>query len=300
MADSFDHAIRIAAFEWLNKQVDLNGEVLRRTLLLQGFSYQGERVSLLSPQQGIFKPRMMNLPLSITTTPNSPYDDAFDTNDLLRYRYRGTDPAHRDNRGLRQAMLHKIPLAYFHGVVPGKYLAVFPVYIIGDEPGELTFTVAADDLYFVDEVDQPNTVSEDHAARRQYITATVRRRLHQQGFRERVLRAYRNQCSLCKLRHPELLDAAHIIPDGDPEGQPIVQNGITLCKIHHAAYDRNVLGITPDYVVEIRSDILEEIDGPMLKHGLVEMNGNKLILPHSKNDWPDRDRLSRRYQLFTR
>jgi predicted restriction endonuclease len=50
------------------------------------------------------------------------------------------------------------------------------------------------------------------------------------------------KCAVCSLRHGELLDAAHIIGDGKPDGIPIVPNGLSLCKIHHAAYDTNLLG----------------------------------------------------------
>ena len=52
--------------------------------------------------------------------------------------------------------------------------------------------------------------------------------------------------TLCKLRHAELLDAAHIIADANDEGLPIVPNGLALCKIHHAAFDKNIIGISPD------------------------------------------------------
>jgi predicted restriction endonuclease len=65
----------------------------------------------------------------------------------------------------------------------------------------------------------------DLALRRQYAQATVRRRLHQPVFRERVLLAYSLQCALCGLRHPELLDAAHIKEDSEG-GQPVVPNGV--------------------------------------------------------------------------
>ena len=71
----------------------------------------------------------------------------------------------------------------------------------------------------------------------------------QRTFRERVLRAYQEQCAICRLRHQELLDAAHILPDGDPRGEPVVSNGLALCNLHHAAYDRNILGITPQLKV---------------------------------------------------
>jgi putative restriction endonuclease len=122
--------------------------------------------------------------------------------------------------------------------------------------------------------------------------------MHQTSFRERVLRAYRESCSVCQLRHAELLDAAHILPDRHPEGAPVVANGLSLCKLHHAAFDRHILGVNPDYVVEIRQDILEEVDGPMLQHGLKEMAGRKLVVPSSANDRPRREFLEERYGLF--
>ena len=57
---------------------------------------------------------------------------------------------------------------------------------------------------------------------------------------------------LAGLRHHELLEAAHIVADSDPEGEPVVSNGLALCKLHHAAFDANILGVHPDYRVEVR------------------------------------------------
>jgi putative restriction endonuclease len=74
MIDS-DISIRSKAFDWLVEQKSLHGDVLpRRPLLQKGFIFQGESVPLVSAQ-GIFKPRIMELPLSITTSPESQYDD---------------------------------------------------------------------------------------------------------------------------------------------------------------------------------------------------------------------------------
>ena len=88
------------------------------------------------------------------------------------------------------------------------------------------------------------------------------------ALRATVLHAYDTRCAVCALRHVELLDAAHIVSDREEAGIAAVRNGLALCKIHHAAFDSSVLGIRPDLVVEIRSDVLNEIDGPMLEHGL--------------------------------
>ncbi len=208
---------------------------------------------------------------------------------------------HRDNVGLRKAMENSIPLIYLHGVVPGKYLAVWPVYIVGNFPAELTFKVAADDPLFVQPDDTKTIAVNDQTAapRRAYITAVVRQRLHQRGFRERVLDAYREQCACCRLRHVELLDAAHIVADSKPEGEPIISNGLSLCKLDHAAFDSNLIGIRPDYTLVVRKGVLDEEDGPMLLHGLIGMHKQKIVLPRKEINLPDRLLLEQRYEEFT-
>jgi putative restriction endonuclease len=135
-------------------------------------------------------------------------------------------------------------------------------------------------------------------ARRTYVTRTARVRLHQAAFRQRVLNAYATSCTVCRLRHRELLDAAHILPDRHEQGDPVVPNGLALCKIHHAAFDANILGVRPDHVVEIRPDVLAEVDGQMLRHGLQELSGTTIQLPRRILDRPDPDRLEARYELF--
>jgi len=71
-----------------------------------------------------------------------------------------------------------------------------------------------------------------------------------------------------------------------------------LCKIHHAAFDQNILGINPDYIIKVRKDILEEIDGPMLKYGIQSLENQAIYLPYNKNNWPDKFRLEERFDLF--
>lgn len=295
-----DLQVRVTAFNWLSEQVNSIGDVLPRKLLEKGFEFQGQRIPLVAPQ-GIFKPQVLGLPLSITTAPKGPYDDYFGKDNFLIYKYRGTDPYHRDNVGLRKVFELKLPLVYFHGIEPGKYLAVWPVYIIGDDLSNLTFKVAVDDISAIEIVPNVSKQIEDNSyAKRSYLTSTVKVRLHQRSFREKVLSAYRSQCAFCRLRHRELLDAAHIIPDNLPESEPTVNNGLALCKLHHAAFDSFMLGVTPDYIIQVRNDILEEEDGPVLQHGLKGLNNSSLILPTSQTQWPSKDALAWRYDRFTR
>jgi putative restriction endonuclease len=95
-----------------------------------------------------------------------------------------------------------------------------------------------------------------------------------------------------------LLDAAHILADKDERGRPEVPNGLALCKIHHGAFDADILGISPDHRIAIRADILQEIDGPMLKHGLQEMNDRFIVVPERAALRPNRDFLAERFERF--
>jgi putative restriction endonuclease len=295
-----DTQIRNAAFIWLEEQTRLHGDVLPWEVLHKGFEFQGQRIIPIGAT-GIWKPKVMELPLSITTSPDGPYKDSFSHNNYLLYNYRGTDPYHPDNFRLREIMQYRKPLIYFLGVAKGKYLVTWPVFIIGDDMKNLTFTVAVDDIAYINKATVSQNLEDPGAEyRRAYITSNVLVRLHQRSFRERVLQAYRNQCALCQLRHIELLDAAHIIGDKDETGDPVIQNGLSLCKIHHAAFDKNIIGINPDYQIKVRQDILEETDGPMLKYGIQFLENNKLNLPRNRVNWPDRERLFRRFVDFTK
>ena len=299
-----DARVRLAAFEWLAEQVDLHGDVLPRSLLLKGFFFGDSRVSLVSPQQGIFKPAVLShAPLSVLTSPSDPYNDQLDESGLLRYKYRGVNRNHRDNVGLRFAMTERLPLVYFHGVAPGKYVAAWPVFIVGDDERNLTFSIAVDDSQHlgVGIATQPSAMStgdESELARRKYTTAVTRVRVHQRAFRERVLNAYQRQCAFCRLKHDQLLDAAHIIPDTHPEGHPVVSNGLSLCSIHHAAFDRYFIGLRPDYTIEVRRDLLTERDGPTLAHAIQGIHNKPISLPRDRNNYPASAGLMLRYEKF--
>jgi len=248
-------------------------------------------------QPGIRKPAQLDAALTIRTTwtppgAAAPYADEVSPDGSLRYKWRGTDPNHPDNRALREAMRRQAPLAYFYPVARGVYQAIYPVYLVDEDQSAHEFGV---DLgqYINDE-----DAGADTPLDRRYTRRLTLQRLHQVLFRPKVLRAYESRCALCRLRHAPLLDAAHILPDHHPHGDPVVPNGLAMCKIHHAAYDADIIGIRPDRVVEVRQDVLTEVDGPMLRHGLQEMHGAKMFLPRSRRDHPDPERLEERYVQF--
>jgi len=164
---------------------------------------------------------------------------------------------------------------------------------VADEPDRLQFALALDEGQRLIKPD--TSLSEDV---RRYVQRTNKARLHQPMFRARVLAAYDTRCTVCHLHHAELLDAAHIIADGRPHGDPVVPNGLSLCKIHHAAFDSNIMGVRPNLTVHIRQDILDEIDGPMLRHGLQGMHNRRLLVPHARAAKPHAERLEERYAEF--
>lgn len=301
-----DRLVRTAAFDFLARARRVHADgILPYELLLAGFTFNGQRVPLLGPQ-GIFKPRVLReMPLSITTAPEvegkeRPYDDEVAPDGVIRYRYRGTDPSHHENVGLRLAMKRAAPLVYLVGVAKGWYMPSWPVYVVADEPGRLTFAVVVDDASEVGDHLFDGVTGEATDARRRYVTKEVKHRLHQEGFRWRVLDAYSRRCAICRLRHVELLTAAHILPDGHPRGVPIVRNGLSLCDLHHKAFDRNLIGVRPDLVVEVRRDLLDEQDGPMLVHGIQGFHGQEIKVPRRADQRPERDRLEERYEEFRR
>ena len=294
-----DRFVRVSVFAWLERLNGRFGDALPWSELKRGVEVAGRNVQVLGPQ-GIFTPAGMNIPISISTAPlnpgkSPPYEDRVEDDGMVSYRYRGTDTQHRDNVGLRRAFVEAAPLVYFHGMARGVYQAFWPAFIHADDPGSLTFTVAFEDPHLLRPDLTPMVVDE---ARRAYTTRLARLRLHQAAFRYRVIAAYDSTCAICRLRHAQLLDAAHILPDTHPLGTPVVSNGLSLCKIHHAAYDANILGIRPDRVVEIRSDILREVDGPMLRYGLQELHGSGLVVPRRPDDRPNQAFLAERYETF--
>lgn len=248
---------------------------------------------LIDTTRGIRNPRELRATLSVVSDPHGRYDDRYDDVGLFRYSYR-EGSVEGDNTKLRRAMQLQVPIILLRKIQPGLYMPVFPVYVVGDDLRRREFVLALDEEL----LELIGDATADRSLQRRYAERAAWVRLHQPEFRIRVLEAYRTRCAVCRLNRRVLLDAAHIIRDGAERGEPVTPNGLSLCKIHHAAYDENLLGITPDHGVRINSEVLDEIDGPMLRHGLQEMHGRAIELPRLRADRPDPERLAQRYEEF--
>lgn len=252
----------------------------------------GEVRRVIDQSGGIWNPADLNATLSVVSSPDGPYDDTDIGNSLFAYDYRvgSTDGS---NRKLRRAYELDLPIILLRKIKTAVFVPIFPVYVVADDITNRRFVLALDEsLRFV--ADPLNL----KPGEREYAKRIVKLRLHQPEFRGRILMAYEQRCTVCSLRHGKLLDAAHIIGDAKPHGLPVVENGLSLCKIHHAAYDANLLGISADYVVSINRELMDEVDGPMLRHGLQEMDGRALVLPPRRADRPSKERLAERFDEF--
>lgn len=286
-----DASIRSAVFQWLDNQVGATGNLLQRRDLLDAHIL-GRPLGLIDAGRGIRNPAACSATLSIVSVPDSPYDDIDDGSGLVRYAFRTGNPMAGDNRKLVEAVRQGVPLVYFVRVQPSVYSALYPVFATEELPqgaGVLLDLTAAGSAF--------GPRSGPAPSQRRYAATIARRRLHQVMFRGRVLLAYRERCAMCRLEEPSLLDASHIVEDAFG-GEPVVTNGMALCSIHHRAFDRDLLGVAPDNKVHVQRRLLDKVDGPMLRHGLQEMDGIPLQLPRKRTEWPDRELLARRFERF--
>ena len=301
--DELDTQMRVAAFEHVRRLNEVYDH-LTANELKPGFVFNGDRIPLINPQRGIFKPQQMRFLLSIKTVFPKPggkvwYDDQrevhrqiFASDETIDYAFMGQDPNAADNRWLREAFENQVPIIYFLGVAPGRYQAVVPTFVTGWDAEALNARIA------FGAPEQEALVPPENALERRYALRAVKQRLHQASFREAVITAYHGRCALSGLPESLLLDAAHIVADKDEQfGQPVVPNGIPLSKIHHAAFDAHLIGIDPDYRLHVSERLLGQRDGPMLE-ALKRLNGGTIHFPKRDKDRPDRDRLALRFERF--
>jgi putative restriction endonuclease len=298
-----DDAIRSAAGAAIVELVQARGtNVLRWTDIAAGFNFCNEKVLFANRAVGIFKPKQLNdgAALSIKQVNPSragrvaPYDDRELGEGIVVYRLERSRSDSHYNEYLFVAHRRSLPLIFFRGVSDAEYEVLYPVFVRGIDMEKQEALVAinessADTRHFVEAVEEPLA--------REYSTGVRKSRLHQRAFRQRVLLAYGLKCALTGLPIPELLEAAHIIPDSKG-GEASVSNGIALSTIHHAAYEGDLLGIDPDGKIHLSERIKRTRDGPMFDHGLRQLDGRMIRFPLFEAHRPNRDFLARRYEEF--
>lgn len=260
------------------------------------FSYAGLTIRVIDSQGGIWNPgaswtlgEELRATLSINTTKSGKYEDQEVSGGLWKYDYQAGGTAGKNTK-MRKAMDFQLPLIWFVQQDSGRYVP-YRVFIINDFPDQ-GYCLIAPDLSLA------KSAKSESIIERRYAERVMKQRLHQPAFRAKVFSAYETKCAICRLAHGQLLDAAHITPDSDETSSTSVTNGLSLCKLHHAAFDTHIVGIDGNYRVHVRSDILTEKDGPMLEHGIKKMDQANLWLPALKPNLPDPIRLEERFKKF--
>jgi putative restriction endonuclease len=231
--------------------------------------------------------------LSILTSWRSPYDD-LETDEGVLYAYRAGPIDQPDNRALRAAADLGVPIVYFVGTRPGWYRPLYPCFVLHDDP--VARRVLVTKGVMAGPLDEREPVLLEDPLERRYAVREMRVRVHQARFRGRVLPAYSSQCAICRLKEVRLLDAAHILSEAEA-GEPTVSNGLSLCTIHHRAFDQDLVGISPDYAVRVAGRLLEDEDGPMLEL-LKGAHGAAIHVPERRTWRPDRELLAHRFERF--
>lgn len=291
-----EHALRWEIFDGLRNLVDTRGGFVSRSDL-EEFSIGGARRPLIDRNRGIRNPADFTATLSILSKPDSPYADAELGDSLFSYDYRAGDINKGDNVKLRRTAVTKLPFILLRWVKVGtviRFVPVFPVYTVHDDPVNRRITIALDES--LRGVGDPRDLT---PVERRYAQQVTNKRLHQPQFRSQVLIAYENRCAMCRLGRVQLLEAAHIVPDAHEQGTADISNGLSLCRIHHAAYDHNLIGVSPDMKIHVGPEIMSaRNEGPVIEHGLQGLHQVDLQPPISERYRPSRQRLEVRFDEF--
>jgi putative restriction endonuclease len=112
------------------------------------------------------------------------------------------------------------------------------------------------------------------------------------AFRKIVVSTYNQRCAFCGLQildslGQNIIDGAHIKPFSQFYDDRI-DNGLSLCKNHHWAFDRFWFTINDDYTIVVANSLREE--SPNAKP-MREFNGDRIILPTQEQYYPRVDAL---------
>ena len=180
-------------------------------------------------------------------------DDLSDDGVIYHYPVtsRGAKRDAGEVQATKNAMSYQLPIFV---ILPGKLseknrsLKLGWVCDFDDENQQFLILFGAHHPHYApaEQVDAPFTLKEE--VRRK--TASVLARPSQQRFRFNVLAKYGSKCSVCEIRHPQVLKAAHICGKSD-KGSDDWRNGLPLCATHHDTFDVHLFSIEPT-TMEIR------------------------------------------------
>ena len=108
----------------------------------------------------------------------------------------------------------------------------------------------------------------------------VKSRVNQNFFRGAVLSSYRNRCCITGLPFVELLNASHIVPWAtDITNRLNPYNGLCLNALHDRAFDRGLITIRTNYVIDVSPLVDNFLDNKSVKNYFLRFKNKRIILP---------------------
>lgn len=107
-------------------------------------------------------------------------------------------------------------------------------------------------------------------------------------FINKVKEVYNHRCAICGISLG-LVEAAHIIPHSHRLGTDEISNGISLCSLHHKAYDSSLIYFKEDYSIilnEHKIEYLTKINKFDNLHKFISLSEPVLLLPAKEIHYP--------------
>ena len=295
--------MRLAAAGTLARLAQIYRDAVPWSEIVRGFPFPGGRIMLASQALGIFKPRQMDRVLSIKTVVpragrGAQYADQVadgSENGMWVYDMREHSPAHPQNQWLKTAWMEGLPLLYLRGLAPAVYLPSFPVYVTDWDAGagQVRVTLGLECTSQQDLV-EPALMGRELS---RYTYGRMQNRVSAACFRVDVLEAYQDTCALSGLARPQLVDAVPIAQGGSG-GHLAVTEGLCMSRLHHAAFDANLLGIDPDGRVHLSERLDTYANGDPFVRNLMSVAGRRIAVPEAPEFQPNRDLLAARFEQF--
>ena len=299
-----DLEMRLAAARTLARLSDIYRDAVPWSEIKKGFLHAGDRILLANKAVGIFKPRQMDRILSIKTSlprvgRDARYSDQVaeegSANGMWIYDMRDRDPAHSQNQWLKTAWSEGLPLIYLRGLAPAVYLPQFPVYVTDWDASEGQVRVA---LGLECATRQDLVESElSGSALPRYTYRRMQDRVLMACFRVDVLKAYQDTCACSGLAQPQLVDAVPIVQGLSGDALNVTE-GLCMSRLHHAAFDANLLGIDPDGRIHVSGQLDTRAAGDPFSRHLMALAGRRIAVPRTPESHPDRDLLAVRFEQF--
>ena len=120
-------------------------------------------------------------------------------------------------------------------------------------------------------------------------------RRNREKFRAAVRERYDDQCVLCDIEKPTLLEAAHILEWESFEGERgDPANGLLLCRNHHQAFEQDLFTLSDEYAIVPRPDLTFE--SQWLRGTITDRAGEAVAFP---NDPPSSEYLRQYNERFS-